>query len=248
MRLRQIMPTSHALRLSFPGTKQKELEIYLAPIKRNVIVRYGTSDIFCLQNIFLDNEYMTPFDVDPKVIIDGGANIGMSTLFFSQKYPRAKIVAIEPEISNFELLKRNCGDMPNVTLLNAAIWPTDRTLAIRDSGAEKWAFSVTEEKKSTASKSVNAVTIPGLLPQLGHDYIDILKLDIEGAERELFAEGAESWLGSVGQIIIELHDRFVFGCSSAFYSKIVHYPFAQATKADNIFVNFRTSSRMAGSV
>src|SRR5215469_16248345 len=97
MRLRQIMPTGDALRLSFPRSKQKELEIYLAPIKRKVFVRYGTSDVYCLKNIFLDEEYLTPFDVDPKVIIDGGANIGMSTLFFSQKYPGAKIVAVQPE-------------------------------------------------------------------------------------------------------------------------------------------------------
>ena len=248
MRLRAIMPTSHALRLSFPRAKQKELEIYLAPVKRNVIVRHGTSDVFCLQNIFLDQEYVTPFDVNPKLIIDGGANIGMSTLFFSQKYPRARIVAVEPEISNFEILKKNCEGTPNVTLINAALWPTDQALAIRDSGAEKWAFSVAQRNNSTATGSISAVTIPGLLRQLGLEYIDILKLDIEGAERELFAEGAESWLGSVGQIIIELHDRFVYGCSSAFYSKIVHYPFAQATKADNIFVNFRTSSRMENSL
>jgi hypothetical protein len=74
---------------------------------------------------------------------------------------------------------------------------------------------------------------------LGVEHIDILKLDIEGAERELFNLGAEAWLGAVGQIIIELHDRFVPGCAFAFYAKIANYPFVQSVRADNVFINFR---------
>lgn len=140
------MPTSHALRLSFPRAKPRELGIYLTPIKRKVFLRRRTSDVPCLQNVFLDQEYKTPFQVDPKVIIDGGANIGMTTLFFSQKYPRAKIVAIEPETSNFEILKKNCSGLPNVALINAALWSTEQDFVVRDSTTEKWAFSVTEAR------------------------------------------------------------------------------------------------------
>lgn len=240
MRLRRIMPTRDALRLTFPKAKTRELGIYLTPIKRNIIVRRGTSDISCLQNVFLDQEYETPFRVDPKIIIDAGANIGMTTLFFSEKYPGARIVAIEPEASNFAILRKNCAGLPNVTLIHAALWPTEQALVIQDSSAEKWAFSVIEGKNSTGSQPVKAITIPVLLRELGVKHIDILKLDIEGAERELFNTGAESWLGTVGQIIIELHDRFISGCASAFYAKITRYPFIQAIRADNIFVNFRT--------
>ena len=240
MRLGQIMPAADALRLTYPKAKARELEIYLTPIKRNIILRRGTSDVWCLQNVFLDQEYATPFHVDPKVIIDAGANIGLTTLFFSRKYPGARIISIEPEASNFAILKKNCGALPNVNLIQGALWPTSRKLVIQDSDAEKWAFSVAEGTDSAGSESVKAVTIPGLLRELGIEHIDILKLDIEGAERELFNTGAESWLGAVGQIIIELHDQFVSGCASAFYTKIAPYPFTQAVKADNIFVNFRT--------
>jgi FkbM family methyltransferase len=238
-RLRQIMPTSDALRLSMPKARPRELEIYLTPIKHSILLRRGSSDLSCLQNVFLDQEYTTPFQVDPRVIVDGGANIGMTTLFFSRKYPQAKIVAIEPESSNFEILKKNCRGLSNVILVHAALWPVDEDLVIHDPNIEKWAFSVTAKKNGSRSEQVKAITIPSLLRQLGLQYIDILKLDIEGAERELFNEGAESWLGSVGQIIIELHDRIVYGCASAFYSKIAHYPFSQATRADNVFINFK---------
>jgi hypothetical protein len=74
---------------------------------------------------------------------------------------------------------------------------------------------------------VNAVTIPGLLRQMGVEHIDILKLDIEGAKRELFELRAELWLGVVSLIFIELHDKFIPECASVLYSKITHYPFVQ---------------------
>jgi FkbM family methyltransferase len=239
-RLRRIMRIKDTLRLTFPKGKTRELKVYLTSIKRNIVLRRGTSDIWCLENVFLDQEYKTPFQVDPKVIIDAGANIGMVTLFFSQKYPQATIIAIEPEASNFAILRKNCAGLPNVTLINAALWPTEQALVIQDSAADKWAFSVTEGKKLADLEPVKAVTIPGLLRQLGVEYIDILKLDIEGAERELFNIGAESWLGAVGQIIIELHDRFISGCAFAFYAKVTHYPFIQEIQGKNIFINFRT--------
>ena len=157
----------------------------------------------------------------------------------AQRYPHAKIVAIEPETSNFELLKKNCGDLPNVILIHGALWPYDQDLVIQDPKLGNWAFSVAERKNGNGLEFVKAITIPALLRQLELNYIDILKLDIEGAERELFEGGTESWLGSVGQIIIELHDRLVVGCASAFYSKIARYPFAQATRGDNIFINLK---------
>ena len=233
------MSTRDALRLTFPKGKTREVKIYLTPIKQNIVLRRGTSDIWCLQNVFLDEEYRTPFRVDPKVIIDAGANIGMATLFFSQQYPDAKIIAIEPELSNFELLKQNCSALPNVTAIHAALWPTEQALVIQDSKAAKWAFSVTEGESPAGLEPVKSVTVPGLLRHLEIGHIDILKLDIEGAEKELFSRGAESWLGTVGQIMIELHDRFVPGCAHALYSRIADYPFVQEIEGKNIFINFQ---------
>ena len=80
---------------------------------------------------------------------------------------------------------------------------------------------------------------PRTLKSIGGKAIDILKLDVEGAERELFNRGAEDWLGAVGQMIIELHDRFVPGCAYAFYSAIGRYPFVQEIEGKNIFINFQ---------
>lgn len=230
-----------AIRLSLPNRKPRELKVHIATLNQNVFLRHGTSDVFCLLNILMDREYETPFVVNPKVIIDAGANIGIATLFFSNKYPQAKIVAIEPEASNFGILTKNCGSLPNVILINAALWPTAHGLAIQNAGAEKWAFSVVEEQKSPGLGSIRSVTIPDLMRDWGIEYIDILKLDIEGAERELFNAGSDAWLGCVGQIIIELHDRLKPGCAHAFYKEITRHRFVQESLANNIFINMRSS-------
>ena len=240
MGIKDALKLTFANYLAFANDKPRELEVCLAPLNRNVILRCGTSDIWCLEKVFLDQEYKTPFPVDPRVIIDAGANIGMATLFFTQQYPQAKIIAIEPEASNYAILRQNCAGLANVVLVNAALWPTEQALVIQDPAAEKWAFSVTSGKNTANVETVKGVTIPGLLRELGGRQIDILKLDIEGAERELFNTAAESWIEAVGQIIIELHDRYVAGCAFAMYSHLAHNPFVQEIQGENIFINLRT--------
>jgi hypothetical protein len=85
---------------------------------------------------------------------------------------------------------------------------------------------------------VPSVTIGDILRESGFDHIDILKLDIEGAEKELFREGWEEWLPKVRMIVIELHDRFVPGCSQSFYSAILKRPFRQEVNGENVLIRF----------
>jgi FkbM family methyltransferase len=224
-----------AIRLT--GTRapaRAETNVFLRMLNRRVTIRPGTSDLRCLSKIFVDYEYVVPFEVNPRLIVDAGANIGLATLYFSSKFPGTKIIAIEPEPSNYDLLVRNCSGMTNVTLWHAAVWNTDTSLQIANPDAEKWAFAVTPGTLN--GSGIKALTIPQILAQSGHDTIDILKLDIEGAERELFQEGCEEWLPRVKMIIIELHDRYAPGCSRAVYSKLCQVPFRQEIRGENIFV------------
>jgi FkbM family methyltransferase len=203
-------------------------------LNRHVTIRPATSDLRCLRKVFVNNEYAIPFETNPRLIVDAGANIGLATLFFSGKFPGTKIIAIEPEPSNYDLLVRNCSGVTNVTLWNAAVWNTDTSLQIANPDADKWAFTV--EPGTLNGSGIKALTIPQILAQSGHDTIDILKLDIEGTERELFQAGCEEWLPRVKMIILELHDRFVPGCSRAVYSKLCQVPFRQEIRGENIFV------------
>lgn len=239
--LRQVMPIADALKVVCQTTRHRaELELALKLIRRKVYVRANTSDMECLRKIFVDQEYRLPeefhlagMSLRPRLIVDAGANIGMATLYFAHLFPGAHIYAIEPEEHNFELLCRNCVGIENLTLKKAALWPSSTKLRISDASAGDWAFSV---QPSMDSNGVDAITIPQILASTGAGQIDLLKLDIEGAERELFSDDCESWLPSVRMIVIELHDRYKKGCSEAFYSQIVRRGFIQEIRGENIFV------------
>lgn len=177
-------------------------------------MRIDDSDIRVFKQIFVDNEYDSlNLPETANTIVDLGANIGLSALFFLKKYPNAHIIAVEPDTVNFEFMKRNLEDYSNhVALLQAAIWPSDGAVSLvehdeSNEGLGAWGYR-TETLTEGAEASVSAISIPTLMNQFSMDFIDILKVDIEGAEYELFEKDYESWLDKVGLIIIETHDRF----------------------------------------
>jgi len=211
-------------------------EIYLPEISRPIHVRISTSDFPTLNKIFIDEEYKLPVNIEPKLIVDGGANIGCASVFFANRYPGAQIIAIEPEESNFSLLEVNTRHYTNIRLIKAALWNKNGNLKIIEfEEYKKWGFRV-EETQSFNSDTIKAITLTDVLKKPQYDRIDILKLDIEGAEKEVFTNNYEEWLPKVGVIIIELHDRFKPGCSEAFYSATGKYGFDEFRKGENIIL------------
>ena len=132
-------------------------------------------------------------------IVDAGANIGVETRRFAYFHPKATIVAIEPELKNFDMLLRNVRP-PHVTV-RAGLWPRQAKLAVLP-GDTPEGCSVIEDGRALCP----AITVPQLLEETGWDEIDILKLDIEGAEFEVFSDGAEAWVGRVNCFIFECPD------------------------------------------
>jgi FkbM family methyltransferase len=229
-----------AIRLALLENAEGFAQIFLKPANQQVVVRLGTSDIACLEQVFLAEEYRNHFVENPRVIVDAGANIGMATLYFAGRFPSARILAIEPEPSNFELLERNCGHLKNVTLIRAALWPLREGLMVEDQSVEKWKYRVTKRVgPESGAANVPSITIPEMLERFQIDDIDLLKLDIEGSEYDLFASGPEEWLDRVRTIAIELHDRFRPGCAQSFYSALVGRKFVQELRGENIFVKLR---------
>ncbi|TYP75729.1 FkbM family methyltransferase [Paenibacillus methanolicus] len=199
-----------------------------------VYARTETSDPFALQQIFRFHEYSFPdLTFSPKLIIDGGANAGYASVWFANLYPGAKIIAVEPDKSNFDVMQYNTKPYTQVEPVHSGLWNKNTYLNVRDVGLGKWGTMVLETDEPDES-SFKAVTIQSLFENSGFDEIDILKLDIEGAEREVFSEGFESWLGKVKMIIIELHDAMKRGCSHAFFKAINQYDFGLTLKGENL--------------
>ncbi len=224
------MSLSDAVKVMY---SKNEIEVFLKPLARKIILRGGSTDVHCFEKVFLQEEYRSPFALDePQLIIDGGANVGMASLYFSARYSGAKIYAVEPELENFKLLARNCAGIPNILARRAALWPTQSKLALSNyDGKENWTFAVSE-----GDGDIETITIEEILRDACKDDIDLLKLDIEGSERELFEN--TPWLRYVKQIAIELHDRYRADCSRSFYSAITARRFHQELRGENIFISF----------
>jgi FkbM family methyltransferase len=187
-------------------------------------LRARTTDIAIFNEVIIHSEYNWGFLFEPKVIVDAGANIGLSSIFFARKYPTAKILAIEPETGNFEILLKNVSSYPNIIPVQGALWGQNCEIDIH-SGTGAWGFQTRDKNFLTPFSPlgrVRGITLDRLLDEYDIPYIDILKADIEGSEVEVFGD-ASRWINKVGTIIIELHDRFRSGCSRSFYAATTEF-------------------------
>lgn len=191
----------------------------LKGIKHDVYVRIGTTDLSVLQQTLIERHYDFSLPMAPKVIVDAGANIGLSAVFFANKYPDALILAIEPDEGNFKVLQKNVAHYAQITALREAVWSENKQICLIDPGTGNHGFQTVAEGVVNGNRKgfVQAITMDALIDKMGLQRIDILKLDIEGAEKEVF-ETSERWIGRVGSIMVELHDHLKPGCSVAFLS------------------------------
>lgn len=192
----------------------REITARAPGIRDAVHLRVRTTDVSTYSEVLLRGEYGFDLPFSPKVIVDAGANIGMSSVYFAHKYPEAKIIAIEPEASNFAMLARNVIPYPAIVPVHAALWNRDGEISISEpdpaTGASgNWAF-VTREGPGD---KIRAVTMRTLMIEMQLPNVDLAKIDIEGAEKEVFEDAG--WLAQVRCLMIELHDRFRPGCSKA---------------------------------
>jgi len=210
------------LRVKFFRSRLVDLRI--ATLPHPLYLRPRSSDFQAFGQIFLADEYGWNVNMHPKVIVDAGANIGLSTVLFANKYPDARIIALEPEMSNFLVLKRNVANYANVNPLQMALWHCTGNVAVRDTGRGHWGFQVDDVEGAVKETRMQAqaVSLPDLLARFEVDYVDLLKIDIEGGEKRIF-ENAGAWVNKIGAIVIELHDHLVPGCSRAFYRATVDF-------------------------
>jgi len=170
------------------------------------------------------------------LIIDAGANIGMSALWFAKQYPKARIFAIEPDRDNYELLLKNTQSLNGrIKPFFGGIWPRDARLSIenRNAGAQHYQ---TSELETEMDGALNSITVEKILSQVGTETIFIAKIDIEGSQKALFEENT-LWVENTNLIILELDD-WLFpwaGTSRPFFSCVSKYRFDYLLNGENIF-------------
>lgn len=195
--------------------------LILNNIQKNVWLRTYAGDIDIFYEIFWRTAYMhadMPWQ-QIQTIADLGANAGMSALYLSLRCKEATIYAVEPDEDNFELLTTNLANEILTTKLipvRAAILPNDGIAFIQKT--EK-AYNTTITRNFLSGTSVRTISMHTLMKEMLIKEIDLLKIDIEGWEDQIFS-GDTGWLDNVKNIVMECHsDDIKSFCRTVLISK-----------------------------
>src|SRR5215471_960014 len=176
-----------------------------------ITLRPFAGDIFVLYEVLASNVYhiapsLLPTD-NVRVVIDCGANIGITSLFLAARYPGATILSVEPHPENFALLKTNVAQVPRILPIHACLTGASRSAVRFTTDQAAWGNHIAADNRGVL---VPAMTIEELCEQNGIKKIDLLKLDIEGAEEQVLENG--TFLARTEHIIVELHGHYGFQC------------------------------------
>jgi FkbM family methyltransferase len=211
-----------------------------------LVIRSHTSDASVVRQVFAAKDYdmhrFAHFDAVERVyntilesgrtplIIDAGANIGASTVWFARQYPKAQVVAVEPEPANAAICRENIRELPNARLVEAAIGGAPGHVALSNS-AESWAFQTKREETG----GVDVVTISDLLAAAPNSQAFIIKIDIEGFEADVFSANL-GWLDQAEVVIVEPHDWMLpgQGTSRTMQAAMAARPFEMLLSGENV--------------
>lgn len=214
---------------------KEELHAFkLKGLDHAVYIRAIRADMQSFINTFID-PYLEkkPYLQKAEFVIDAGANIGYTAILFANWWPECKIVSIEPDRENYELTIRNTKPYPNITVIHAALWNSETELSI-EAGQED-GFVVREIKKDLSEVKEENITIgisiDMILKNSDASQIDLLKMNIEGSEKEVFSKNYTLWLPKTKAMLIELHDGKNQGCSKTVFETTNQYDFSVAETA-----------------
>jgi len=167
------------------------------------------SDAFIHGEVFEHNYYHFELACEPNTILDLGANIGMTAIYFHRCFPNAALACVEPMPGNLSILRENLRlNAAKATIISGAVDSTNGRL-VMEVARKDYGHRVAKPGETSGERHIEvaAFCVPTLLGMLKWDRIGLLKIDIEGHERILLSENA-SWLGLVDSICIECHNDF----------------------------------------
>lgn len=202
-------------------------------LPHEIFLRRQTTDFYVFEEVFIDEVYKTHVKTNAAYIIDAGANIGLAALYFQRAFPGSRIISIEPESSNFELLQLNTSKYSNIERYQKGLWNKKCALKITETNEGNWGFMV--EETTDKIGAIEAIAVSDLLEDHPTSVIDIFKIDIEGSEKEVF-EGNGDWIPKTKKIIVEVHENLRKGATDAVLSALNDFSFSKATETYH-FVN-----------
>jgi FkbM family methyltransferase len=232
------------LRLCFLLGWKRTVRVSVRPTRTKLRIRPWTTALLVLEQVRGKREYDLPLAAAPALVIDAGANVGITTSFFAQTFPAAQVVAIEPERENFDLLRRNVGSLANVSAVHAALWSGATAQQIVDPGIGPWRFQVRPAEDAPDEGAVaQGLSVDDVLGRFESRGPLLLKMDIEGAEREMLSTSS-AWIDRVDVLAIELHDRYWAECTQAF--EAATRDFAAKQVSGELTVAYRSAGLLRG--
>jgi FkbM family methyltransferase len=176
-------------------------KVHLKSLGGRVYLRSHTTDISVLGEVVGAQSYaaaaaVLAADGEPATIIDLGGNTGIAARWLLGKFPTATLCSVEPEGGNYAMLERNLAG--RATCLRACAGSVERT--VRMSGSDEDGFRMVDDPNG----DVRVMTIPTIINAVGTPDVDLLKVDIEGAEQELF-DSCRPWIGRIRVLSVECH-------------------------------------------
>jgi len=155
------------------------------------------------EEVFQRNVYKFISNKPAPVIIDCGANIGISAIYFKHLYPNSKVWAFEPDNTIFKYLSQNVSSFnyKDITLINKGVWMEDTEIKFLSEGAD--AGRVVKDQQDSNAININKIEVERLSKYINQQ-VDFLKIDIEGSEVEVIKE-IENKLSYVSNLFIEYH-------------------------------------------
>lgn len=237
-----------------PRTQDGLLKLRLSGLGITVFLRKNRSDRAIFWQCLVMRQYdLRPFPSHNKamqrryralveegktpLIIDCGGNIGLSSIWFANTFPKAQIIAVEPDATNFQLLKTNISPYSDrIRPVFGGVWPRHERLHMREKGRGGAGASVTTMENNATEDSVSAYTIDDLLRMTPSAVPFFIKIDIEGAQKHLFSENTD-WTERFPCLSLELEDWLLpwQGTSTNFLSCMSKKRMDYLIKGENIF-------------
>jgi FkbM family methyltransferase len=219
------------------------------PFEGVVFLRENTFDFITFEEVVFDQVYKAIPAHLPKCerVVDLGANIGLSCLYLAARYPTCKIVAVEPVPQNYTILTKNVAcliEAQRCLPMQAAVWGTDKPLVLEQPAIPERYNAYTVRQSAPTAKSalnVEGITIQRIMERAGFRELDILKVDVEGAETELF-KGDLDWLNHTRAIAIEFHGN---ARAVSNFDRIIHQ-YGFVVQAEDVHTVLAVSARKNG--
>lgn len=165
--------------------------------------RLNKGDLHSIREVWFDEAYRLPFDDPSGILLDLGANIGLTSVWLAKKYPIDRVIAVEPDPSNAILARRNLElNAINGEVVEAAIGPHEGTARFESSRASNLG------RLSDKGVLVTMTTVGTIMEEFACSRFGLVKIDIEGGEQQLF-DGPTGWLDYVDAIVAEFHPALV---------------------------------------